>query len=121
MCFAYITARVHQMIMQQWHAATTTRHSYILMYQFLTDLQTFDYRPRVASRNSVRPEGSATARLGVRDFEIHWISRGFRISEWISGFHSGFLDFSLDFSRQVSSCMLLDILVIVPSLAKIFS
>ena len=38
-------------------------------------------------------EGSATARLGVRDFEIHWISSGFRISEWISGFQSGFLDF----------------------------
>ena len=38
-------------------------------------------------------EGSATARLGVRDFEIHWISRGFRISEWISGFQNGFLDF----------------------------
>ena len=70
-------------------------------------------RHRVASRYSVRPEGSATARLGVRDFEIHWISRGFRISEWISGFHSGFLDFSLDFCRQVSSCMFLDILVIV--------
>ena len=35
-------------------------------------------------------EGSATARLGVRDFEIHWISSGFRISEWISGFQSGF-------------------------------
>ena len=29
------------MIMQQWHAATTTRHSYTLTYQFLTDLQTF--------------------------------------------------------------------------------
>ena len=55
------------------------------------------------------PEGSATARLGVRDFEIHWISRGFRISDWIpvfhvdfwiSGFHSGFLDFRLDFCLQ---------------------
>ena len=118
MYFAYITARVHQMIMQQWHAATTTRHSYTLTNQFLTDRLT---RPRVASRYSVRPEGSATARLGVRDFEIHWISRGFRISEWISGFHSGFLDFSLDFCRQVSSCMFLDVLVVVPSLAKIFS
>ena len=41
--------------------------------------------------------GSATARLGVRDFEIHWISSGFRISEWISGFQSGFLDFKVDF------------------------
>jgi len=40
--FAYITAQVHQMIMQQWHAATTTRHSYSLTYQFFTDLQTFD-------------------------------------------------------------------------------
>ena len=44
-------------------------------------------------------EGSATARLGVRDFEIHWISRGFRISDfgldfWIS---RGFLDFKVDF------------------------
>ena len=26
--------------MQQWHAATTTRLSYTLTYQFLTDLQT---------------------------------------------------------------------------------
>ena len=42
-------------------------------------------------------EGSTTARLGVRDFEIHWISSGFRISEWISGFQSGFLDFKVDF------------------------
>ena len=87
MYFAYITARVHQMIMQQWHAATTTRHSYTLTYQFLTDLQTFDW-PRVASRYSVWPKGSAMVRLGVRDFEIHWISRGFRISVrvdfWIS-------------------------------------
>ena len=70
-------------------------------------------------------EGSATARLGVRDFEIHWISSGFRISEWISGFldfkvdfriskwisgfQSGFLDFKADFwisrwptSREIS-------------------
>ena len=45
-------------------------------------------------------EGSATARLGVRDFEIHWISSGFRISEWISGF----LDFKVDFwiSKRIS-------------------
>ena len=28
------------MIMRQWHA-TTTRHSYTLMYQFFTDLRTF--------------------------------------------------------------------------------
>ena len=45
-------------------------------------------------------EGSATARLSVRDFEIHWISSRFRISEWISGFQSGFLDFKVDFSRD---------------------
>ena len=32
----------HQMIIQQWNAATTTSHSYTLTYQFLTDLQTFD-------------------------------------------------------------------------------
>ena len=38
----------------------------------------------------VARERSATARLGVRDFEIHWISRGFRISDWISGFHVDF-------------------------------
>ena len=37
------------------------------------------------------------ARLGIQDFEIHWISRGFQISEWISGFQSGFLDFKVDF------------------------
>ena len=37
MYFAHITARVYQMIMQQWHAPTTTRHSYTLTYQFLTD------------------------------------------------------------------------------------
>ena len=67
------------------------------------------------------PEGSATACFGVQDFEIHWISCGFRISEWVCGFRSGFLDFSLDFCRQVSSCMFLVILVIVPSLAKNFS
>jgi len=40
--FLYITARVHRMIMQQWNASATTRHSYTLTYQFLTDLQTFD-------------------------------------------------------------------------------
>ena len=45
----------------------------------------------------VQFEGSVTARLGVRDFEIHWISSGFQISEWISGFQSGFLDFKVDF------------------------
>ena len=28
------------MIIQQWNAATITRHSYTLTYQFLTDLQT---------------------------------------------------------------------------------
>jgi len=30
------------MVMQQWRAATTTRRSYTLTYQFFTDLQTFD-------------------------------------------------------------------------------
>ena len=38
----FCTAQVHQMIKQQWNAATTTRHSYTLTYMFLTDLQTFD-------------------------------------------------------------------------------
>ena len=42
----------------------------------------------------------------------------FTVDFWIQ---FGFLDFSLDFCRQVSSCMFLDILVIVPSLAKNFS
>jgi len=37
-----ITAQVHQMVMQQWHAATATRHSYTLKHQLLTDLQMFD-------------------------------------------------------------------------------
>ena len=50
-------------------------------------------------------EGSATVRLGVRDFEMHCISRGFQISDWISvfhadfwisGFQSGFLHFKVD-------------------------
>ena len=37
-------------------------------------------------------------------FEIHWISRGFQISEWISGFQGGFLDFKVDFwiSKRIS-------------------
>ena len=56
----------------------------------------------IVSRSQTRVwlEGSATARLGVRDFEIHWISSGFRISEWISGF----LDFKVDFwiSKRIS-------------------
>ena len=71
--------------MQQQQPGTVThsRISSLLISRRLT-------RPRVASRYSVRPEGSATARLGVRDFEIHWISRGFRISEWISQWISGF-------------------------------
>ena len=30
------------------------------------------------------------ARLSIRDFEIHWISHGFWISDWISGFHMDF-------------------------------
>ena len=48
----YITARVHQMIMQEWHAATTM-HSYTLMSQSLTDLQTF--AGPAAMVRSVRP------------------------------------------------------------------
>ena len=45
-------------------------------------------------------EGSVTARFGVRDFEIQWISGGFldfSLDFWISGFQSGFLDFKVDF------------------------
>ena len=34
----------------------------------------------------------------ISDFRMDfWISSGFRISEWISGFQSGFLDFKVDF------------------------
>ena len=47
-----------------------------------------------------KTEGSATARFGVRDFEIQWISGGFldfSLDFWISGFQVGFLDFKLDF------------------------
>ena len=40
--------------------------------------------------------GSATVCLSIQDFEIHWISHGFQISERISGFQSGFLDFKVD-------------------------
>ena len=55
---------------------------------------------------SISVEWSATAHLGVRDFKIHCISRGFQISDWISvfhtdfwisGFQSGFQDFKVDF------------------------
>ena len=51
--------------------------------------------------------GPTRRRVGVRDFEIQWISRfrfrfqdfslDFRISCWISGFLAGFPDFALDF------------------------
>ena len=108
MYFAYITARVHQMIMQQWHAATTTRHSYTLTYQFLTDLQTFVELLRDIRFDPRGPPRRASA---------YEISNPLHVD---FGFQSGFLDFSLDFCRQVSSCMFLDILVIVPSLAKNF-
>ena len=89
MYFAYITARVHQMIMQQWHAATTpgtvthSRISSLLISRRLT-------RPRVASRYSVRPEGSATR---ASAYEISK-STGFHVD---FGFQSGFLDFTVDF------------------------
>ena len=42
-------------------------------------------------------EGSAMAHLGVRDFEIHWISRGFQIGLLYFTCISGFLDFKVDF------------------------
>ena len=75
---------------QQPGTVTLSRISSLLISRRLT-------RPRVASRYSVRPEGSATA------YEISgftWISDfrvDFWISRWISGFQFGFLDFSLDF------------------------
>ena len=63
---------------------------------------------------SITVEGSAMVRLGVRDFEIHCISRGFQISDWISvfhadfwisGFQSGFQDFKVNFwiSKWIST------------------
>ena len=66
---------------QQPGTVTHSRISSLLISRRLT-------RPRVASRYSVRPEGSATARLGVRDFD------GFHVD---FGFQSGFLDFTVDF------------------------
>ena len=62
------------------------------------------FRGECSDKISVVNEGSATAHLGVQDFEIHWISSGIRISEWISGFQSGFLDFKVDFwiSKRIS-------------------
>ena len=78
-----------------------------------------------ASNKAIQPRGPTRRRVGVRDFEIQWISRfrfrfqdfsldfriscwissgfrqdfslNFRISRWISGFQVGFLDFKLDF------------------------
>ena len=69
-----------------------------------------------ASNKAIQPRGPTRRRVGVRDFEIQWISRfrfrfqdfsldfrisgfrqDFRISRWISGFRVGFLDFKLDF------------------------
>ena len=47
-------------------------------------------------------KGSATVRLGVRDFEIHWISRGF-LDFWISGFESGFSGFQSGFLDNFQS------------------
>ena len=49
---SYITAQVHQMIMQQWHAATTTRHSYTRISSVLISRRLTRYR--VASRYSVQ-------------------------------------------------------------------
>ena len=81
----YITARVHQMIMQQWHAATTpgtvthSRISSLLISRRLT-------RPRVASRYSVRPEGPprrASAYEISKSTGFH-VDFGFRVDFWIS-------------------------------------
>ena len=78
------------------------------------------YRAGLSRGQGIFSEGSATARFGVRDFEIQWISGGFLdfsldfwisvwicgfrdfrldfwISNWISGFQNGFLDFTVDF------------------------
>ena len=52
------------MIIQQWNAATTTRHSYTLTYQFLTDLQTFDFE--IFSSDVYVPEvGVATPKFSA--------------------------------------------------------
>ena len=37
----FLRTYLHESIIQQCHAATTTRHNYTLTYQFLTDLQMF--------------------------------------------------------------------------------
>ena len=58
MYFAYIFARVHKMIIQQWHAATTTRHSYTLRSLLISRRLS---RPRVASRYSVRTSSYFTS------------------------------------------------------------
>ena len=55
------------------------------------------HNPRRLRCTADNCEGSVTASLGVRDFKIHWISHGFRISDWCSGFQSGFLDLKVDF------------------------
>ena len=78
--------------MEEW-VATPLDHSLILDYRVLRDDQS----------TLAFTEGSVTARFGVRDFEIQWISGfldfkvDFWISKWISGFQSGFLDFKVDF------------------------
>ena len=52
------------MVIQQWNAATTTRHSYTLTYQFLTDLQTFLELLRDIQFGRLRPEvGVATLKF----------------------------------------------------------
>ena len=77
-------------------------------------------RPNYCAKGGPHARGPTRRRVGVRDFEIQWISRfrfrfqdfslDFRISCWISGFRQdfslnfrisgfrfGFLDFKLDF------------------------
>ena len=77
-----------------WSLAAVVLNSAVIMAVRLSTQRvwhTFNYDVTVS--NGVNLCHPVMARLGVRDFEIHWISRGFRISEWISGFQSGFLDF----------------------------
>ena len=82
--------------------------------ELLRDIQ---FGPRSPPRRASAYEISKSTGFHV-DFGFQSGFLDFTVDFWIQ---FGFLDFSLDFCRQVSSCMFLDILVIVPSLAKVFS
>ena len=86
------TARVHQMIMQQWHAATTTRHSYThthtsvpywcpdiwLGLELLRDLQ-FGLSPNWISRSNSNHKCIHVTRIGA------WQPKNFSCASRTSG------------------------------------